>query len=433
MSVSNSSDEFDISTVVSGVAAALGRVMPEGISSITYTAGSEIFGQGDSGDCAYLIERGTVQVRQGGAGGQRTVARLGPGELFGELALAKDYSRTATLVALDETEVIPVTRDQFEQALGTADPLVRLVLRVALHRLHLLLTEADTPVESTTHTELEPEVQQDLHDTVQSRAISHIRLVRKLREGIRRNQFELHYQPIIAIEDGALAGFEALVRWMHPEDGVIAPAEFIWAAEQTGLIVPLGSWIVEHASHFLAKFLQIRDRQLPDAPPVFMSVNLSPRQLVDAQSADQLIAIIRETGVNAELLKMEITEGLLIGREDVAGVCLRKLKQCGVRLAIDDFGTGFSSLSYLTRFPVDTLKIDQSFVADIDNEGSRQIARTIIALAGSLDMDVIAEGVETRSQLHQLRELGCDYAQGHLFDTALVHDEALALARKRGY
>lgn len=420
-------------SIVDDVAATLGAAMPEGISSITFAAGAQIFRQGEWGDCAYLIERGVVEVRQERDGAQHAMARLGAGELFGEMALSKEYARTATLVAIEDTEVIPITRQQFEASLSGVDPLVRLVLRVGMHRMHAVLTQTRIPVESSTHTDAEPVIQSDFHDTVQSRAISHIRFVRKLREGIQRGQFHLYYQPIVNVADGRLAGFEALVRWLHPDDGLVAPGDFIWAAEQSGLIVPLGAWILEEASHFMAKFQRTRTRHLPDAPPVFMSVNLSPRQLTDARSADRLIDIMRKTGVDMSLLKMEITESSLIGREDVASVCLRKLKHCGVRLALDDFGTGYSSLSYLSRFEMDTLKIDRSFVIDMDNDASDRIVQSIIALAGLMNMDVIAEGVETVAQLEGLRALGCQYGQGYLFAPALVYDEALALASKRGY
>jgi hypothetical protein len=229
---------------------------------------------------------------------------------------------------------------------------------------------------------------------------------------LEREQIELHYQPIIRLEDNSIAGFEALMRWRHPQRGMLSPAEFIPLAEETGLIVPLGSYAVKRAAAELRRW----QSNFPRREALFCSVNVSARQLLRDEFFEDVINIL-ETQQPARLsLKLELTESVIMQNPDSMAQALAHLKDCGAGLSLDDFGTGFSSLAYLQRFPFDTVKIDRSFVADMaHNEETPVVLRSIIRLAHDLDMSVVAEGVETQVEASSLRGLKCEFAQGFLF------------------
>lgn len=239
-------------------------------------------------------------------------------------------------------------------------------------------------------------------------------------------EFRLYYQPIVALATGKLVGCEALIRWFHPERGLIAPAEFIPLAEDTGLIVPLGQWILTQACSQLRQWQQ----QFAMIPPLSVSVNLSTKQFSQPSLIEQIRQLLLQTELHSSQLnlnlKLEITESAIMENTELAQTMLEQLKAMGVQLLIDDFGTGYSSLSYLHRFPIDTVKIDQSFVSQMSSDHeSAEIVRAIVTLAHNLGMTVIAEGIETAEQLSQLRSLGAEYGQGYFFAQPLS-SEAIA-------
>jgi EAL domain-containing protein (putative c-di-GMP-specific phosphodiesterase class I) len=237
-----------------------------------------------------------------------------------------------------------------------------------------------------------------------------------LRRAVERQEFELFYQPIVSLSTGRIAGFEALVRWPHPEKGYIPPGDFIGLAEETGLIMPLGSWVLREACQQLCQW-QV---QFSQHLPLSVSVNLSSRQFSQPNLPELIQQILEETNLSPTSLKLEITESAIMENTESAMAMLLAIKQLGVQLSVDDFGTGYSSLGYLYRFPMDVLKIDQSFVSRIDVDGEKlELVRTITTLSWNLGMDVIAEGVETTKQLAQLKALKCEYGQGHLFAPAM--------------
>ncbi len=232
-----------------------------------------------------------------------------------------------------------------------------------------------------------------------------------LRKAIEDKQLVVHYQPIVSLRDGSVRGFEALVRWNHPERGLIAPGEFIGIAEESDLILLLGRSVLREACRQVADW----QRSLGPDFPLTVSVNVSSRQLSDPRLIEEVETALAETGLNPGSLVLEMTESTIMGNSEQTLITLHRLKQMRVGLEIDDFGTGYSSLSYLQRLPFDALKVDRSFVSELSaDNGSLDIVRAIVQLAHSLRLDVIAEGVETEEQLGRLREIGCDYFQGFL-------------------
>ncbi len=242
-----------------------------------------------------------------------------------------------------------------------------------------------------------------------SRAVALLRLETDLRRAMERNEFVLFYQPTVCLRSGRIHGVEALIRWLHPERGLVLPDDFIPHAEETGLIIPIGNWVLEEACRKMREWHR-------EFPHLTISVNLSVKQFTQSQLSLQVQNTLYETGLNPNCLMLEITESMLMENPESTATMLEQLKRLDVKIHIDDFGTGYSSLSYLHRFPIDTLKIDRSFVSRMAavNE-NLEIVRTIVTLAHNLGMDVIAEGVETAEQLAQLRALECERAQGYYF------------------
>ncbi|HZH91438.1 MAG TPA: EAL domain-containing protein [Pyrinomonadaceae bacterium] len=233
-----------------------------------------------------------------------------------------------------------------------------------------------------------------------------------LRMAVERNELVVYYQSIVDLETFKISGFEALVRWNHPERGFISPANFIPLAEETGLIVDIGEWVLRDACRQMERWQKI----FPSDPPLFVSVNLSSKQFIQSDLIQRVTRIIEETKINPEGLKLEITESAVMDNVETATQMLKNLRALGIKLSIDDFGTGYSSLSYLHRFPIDTLKVDRSFVVNMSEDSENvEIVRTIVSLAQNLGMNVIAEGVETKEQLAALRKLGCENGQGYFF------------------
>jgi diguanylate cyclase (GGDEF)-like protein/PAS domain S-box-containing protein len=261
-------------------------------------------------------------------------------------------------------------------------------------------------------------------------AVATLRMESELRRAIERGELILHYQPIVTLANGKLSGFEALVRWMHPERGQIEPQEFIPMAEETGLIVPLGQWVLGEVCRQIRAWTDNAEW----TTPVPVSANLSSRQFNQPDLVGNVREALAAAGTRPDCLRLEVTESAVMESGPAARHVLGELKALGIQLSIDDFGTGYSSLSYLHQFPVDTLKIDQSFVSRLDaTMQNLEIVRTIVMLAHNLGMNVIAEGVETADQALQLRRLGCEFAQGFLYSRPVEAAAAMALLRRRAF
>ena len=249
-----------------------------------------------------------------------------------------------------------------------------------------------------------------------ARAREQLQLESELRRTLGGRGLLFHYQPKISLRSGRIVGAEALIRWAHPEKGLIPPSKFIPLAEETGLIVDLGNWVLEESCRQIRSWLDAGLEMVP------IAINLSARQF-DLQLPKQLKAVTDRYGVPCELLKLEITESLLVrGPEKVISI-MNELAALGFQLALDDFGTGYSSLAYLKKFPITTLKIDRSFVLGIpEDENDCAIARAIVTMGKQLRQEIVAEGVETKEQMAFLRDLGCDQLQGYLFSSPIAAD-----------
>ena len=349
-----------------------------------------------------------------------TVARLGGDEfaiLIEDIHNLADCTRVAEHIHMQMQQPFEVgSRDVFASgSIGIA------LSTTGYERAEDLLRDADTAMYRAKAMGRSRHVVFDKH--MHASALALLDLETALRKAVEHKELALHLQPIIALKSGRLAGFEALVRWPRADGQIVSPLEFIPLAEATGLIVPLGRWVLEESCRLASRWA----RERPE-PAITIAVNISAKQLWHAGFIEDLKAILDTTGLPAHLLKLELTESLLMENAEASAAVLESLRSAGVALSIDDFGTGYSSLSYLQRFPIHTIKIDRSFVsgmAQVDSD--MMIVRTIVSLAHSLGLDLVAEGVETPDQMARLRALGCEFGQGYLFSKPVTVGEAEAL------
>ena len=268
------------------------------------------------------------------------------------------------------------------------------------------------------------------HASMQTDGLVRLNLESDLRQAIRRNEMVVYYQPIVTLESGEVTGVEALVRWQHPTRGLLLPGEFISVAEETGLIVPIGQWVLEQACRQVVAWRA----ELPEQAALMVSVNLSPRQFQQPNLVAEVSRALREAGLAPAWLKLEITEGVIMQDVEATIKTLVQLKELGVQLAIDDFGTGYSSLAYLKQLPLDILKIDRAFINGIGQDSEdTAIVRAIISMAKSLNLLITGEGVETAAQAALLREWACDKAQGYYFARPMSHADFTELLQAKPY
>ena len=384
--------------------------------------GETVFRRGDTGDCAYLIESGRIEIFVDDGAQTRVIATLGANELFGEMALLGDPRRSASAVAREPTRLAIISPEYLAQRLGTADPLLRHLLRLLAERCRGLLGSAAPEEPALTRAARAAE------DEDRARALARLRVQQSLERALVREEFAVHLQPIVRLGDGSVAGFEALLRWNHPERGRVPPDEFIPVAEESELINRIGHWVVGQTCSLLARL----DAEVPMRDQPFVALNLSGRQLGDPELPEVLRSSMASHRIAPPRIKLEVTETLLMEELDSAVALLERCRAAGMKVAIDDFGTGYSSLSYLHRLPADTLKLDRSFVQSLGAAvASRSIVSAVCGLAHQLGMDIVAEGVEKPVEAELLHRLGVDLAQGYLFGPALLYADAAEFCRRR--
>jgi EAL domain-containing protein (putative c-di-GMP-specific phosphodiesterase class I) len=370
-----------------------------------------IFSEGDAGDCAYIIESGAVEIVHHNAHGEQRLSLLGRGELFGEVALLDQQARTATARTTEDTVLIQIDHQLVQELLERSDPILRHLLQVILERFRNHPDQRDF-----THT---TNRKSSAHDAsrkeLQGVATQKLSLAHGITRALNHDEFELYYQPICDLANDRVAGFEALIRWHHPTDGLVPPMDFLWLAEQTGQIRQLGLWTLERAARDWPRLRQLTDHAQP-----FVSVNLSARQLTGDNLVEDVKSILARHNLAADALKLELTETVMVEQPALAMNILSQLIELGFHLALDDYGTGYSGLDKLQRYPIGTLKLDRAFVAPmLTSSHSLEIVRSSIELAHTLGMSVVAEGIETKEQRNVLIGLGCDYGQGWLFGKPL--------------
>lgn len=363
-------------------------------------AGEVIFRAGDPADCAYVVAAGHIEIYTGSGADLCRIAVISAGQLLGEMAILDNAPRSATAIAREASLLTVIDHSQLVARLSMADPVLNLLIKVLLNRLRgRLQTDSAETISATVASEA---------------VIERIRLENELKAGLSAGEMRLFLQPIAEMSNRRIIGFESLVRWQHPDRGMVRPDTFIKVAEESGIIGPLGSWILWEACRAAARLENEANHAGVQGCSAFVSINVSARQFHDLDFIPMLTAILSETGVSPHRIKLEITESILTDA-NAARAWISACKQLGVRIALDDFGTGYSSLSYLYEFDVDTLKIDQSFVRRmLQDTRCQHIVAAIIQLGKQLGMDIIAEGIETEQQFSQLAQMGCNYAQGYL-------------------
>lgn len=371
-----------------------------------------VFSLGDPGDSAYVIEEGCVEVLVGHGESQRRVAILTEGAMFGEVALLDGQPRTASVRTLVPTRLIRIDRGNVEELLLRADPVIQYLLRLLLERFRSA-HDAGPPANPALRSVA---VAERLHDSVDlhKAAVRTLSLAQDLSDAIDRNQLELFYQPLLSFSDASLVGFEALLRWRHPTLGMVNPMEFIALAEKTGLIHRIGHWVLQRAALDWAELRQHALRDGQDQP--FVSVNLSAPELSQAGIVQAVHHALAQQAMRPEELHIELTETAIIHSMAPVSTALHQLRELGVGIALDDFGTGYAGLDYLQTLPFSCLKIDKTFVQQINrSERSLHIVKAALELANSIGLTTIAEGIEDAATGAVLATMGCSLAQGFHF------------------
>ena len=397
--------------------------MTEIESKKSFKRGETIMRQGEPGQSAYIIEKGRVEILiTTPMGKEQLVGTRGAGTMIGEMALIDAAPRTATIKALEDCRLLEITKADFARRLENADPVLRMTSQVILTRYRDTLARMEITGENRNWP---PAEAIELNYAQQGDAVGNIKLANELHAAIDAQDIELHYQPIINLQTGKVVGFEALMRWEHAEKGFISPAVFIPVAEDSGLILKASRWALREACRALNRIEHAAG--YPDHS-LFMAVNFSSTDFAADDFVDSVYTTISETDLHADQIHLEITERLLMKQPENARDTLDMCRKAGMSIAIDDFGTGYSSLSYLHYFPIDTLKIDQSFVRDMHgNEQSMELVKSIISLGKNLKMKIIAEGVEKQEEGKALKDLGCDMAQGYYFSKPIPEQDLIDL------
>lgn len=388
--------------------------------------GKIICKQGAPGDSAYIIEQGSVDiVLTLPDNTEQVISTRSKGAMIGEMALVDKQKRTATVVAREDCTLLEITGEEFERRLTSTDPTIRMAMHVILLRYRDTLSRVGLLSDSG----LLPEVEKlERQSSGADEVVRSIRMVNEIKDALSKGHIHLFYQPINDIKDGHVLGFEALMRWLHPVRGIIPPNEFIPIAEESGLIVEMSKFALKRACEDLA----IIEKKLGMTGLLYMSVNFTGKDLAAENFTEYVYDILSRTDTAPEKIQIEITERMLMENPEAATQTLEFLRKAGFRIAIDDFGTGYSSLSYLHYFPINCLKIDHSFVSQMQhNDSSMRLVQSIVALAKNLDMTVTAEGIEEKSELDILNELQCEYGQGYFFSKPLARDEIIATLKEK--
>lgn len=387
-------------------------------TSKKYSKGDTIIQQGEDGNSAFIIDKGRVEILiEKDKGLIQRLGTRGDGAIIGEMSLIDNEPRTATVKAIEECELIEITRSDFDRRLKNSDPIINAITRIILARYRDIITKAHILGNSSGYPAPE-EIEKKYTD--ESRALDTLKFGHDFQDAIKEGHILLHYQPIIDIATNRTLGFEALMRWYHPTKGFISPEIFIPLAEQNDVMNDATYWVLSESCEMLKRL----EQQQGIEGELFISVNYSSNDIVNKNFNRNIKQVLIENNLKPEQLHIEMTERSLIEESTLAKDKLQTCRDTGVAVSIDDFGTGYSSLSYLHYFPINVLKIDRSFIKNMENDSvSLELVKTIITLGKNMNMKIIAEGIEQQSQQDILKDLGCDAGQGYLIAKPMPEDE----------
>ncbi|MBU6272971.1 MAG: EAL domain-containing protein [Betaproteobacteria bacterium] len=401
--------------------------VPAEFTRESFEAGVTVIESGAPGDCAYLIESGCCEVLVAADGGLRRIDVLSRDDLFGEMALLDSLPRTATIRTLVPTVLVRIERRYVQSLLEQTDPVIQYLMRLLLYRFRSERAAASAqPAAVAAPSWMQRPERLPAFDP-HAAALRTIWLARDLTQAIESGQLELHYQPIIDLRSGAMAGVEALVRWRHPTLGLVAPDEFILLAERTQVIHRMGRWVIQRALDDWPRIRALCDASVP----AFLCINLSAPELSEPGIVEFIGAALAARAIDGAELRVELTETVVIASLQSVARVAEALRAIGVGIALDDFGTGYSGLSYLQDLPFTALKIDRSFIGRmLGAPRSLHIVKSALALAAPLGLSTVAEGIEDAAAAQLLGELGCTFGQGYLY--AAPMDLAALQAWRRG-
>jgi EAL domain-containing protein (putative c-di-GMP-specific phosphodiesterase class I) len=381
-------------------------------------AGDVIFREGDEPTTGFLVEHGEVEIATTIHGKPIVLSHLRDGDLLGEMAVFDGEPRSATATALSDCVLFPIDREQISERLSKADPIIRALLEGQVKRYRGAIrairgVQLGEAIEPGTLAEIS--------------AGDKFRLETHLREALVGEGLDVRYQPIMHVASGRIAGYEALVRWNHPDRGPISPMEFVGLAEESGLIVLVGEYVFDTACRAVKRLIESGADPKP-----FIAVNVSARQLEHPGLIERVVARVEAAAVPRGSLKVEITESQALDHELVRAA-IELCHRHGIAVALDDFGTGYSHLTQMHKLEFDTLKIDQAFSGSmLSSPRSMAVVEAIVHMARALNADIVVEGIETEAMLDALRRLRCDYAQGYLIGRPQTIDELIMQSSAAG-
>lgn len=402
--------------------------MNQDLNRVFFQGKELVFSCGDPGDSAYVIEEGCVEVFAGEGSLQKRIALLTAGAMFGEVALLDRQARTASVRTLVPTRLIRIDRGHVEEMLSRSDPVIQYLLGLLLARFRNShdLHSGHLSAPGTLETRTQQQTGEDLHLA----AVRTLSLAQDLSNAVETDQFELHYQPLVALDGLMVCGYEALIRWRHPVLGLISPAEFIPLAEKTGLIHKIGQWVLHRST---ADWAELRPfcRSDADSKP-YMSVNLSAPELASPGIVDAIRSKLVEHRMDPSELRIELTETVIIQNMEAVSESVHQLRKLGTGVALDDFGTGYAGLDYLQTLPFTCLKIDRTFVQQMhESDRSVHIIRAALELARAMGLSTIAEGIEDAATGERLAAMGCSHAQGFYYARPMAKAQIATWATAR--
>lgn len=405
-----------------------------------FNKGDVIFQKGEERDFAYIIESGEVHIKNGEVQKDDFICSLGPGEIFGEMALMDSGRRSATAIAAEDTTAFVIPKHVIQKRLDALDPLISLLINLLVERYRSTRLHVPADIREGVEENLVRNMEDYVYKSQEkssfidaqrqrTMAIEELKSEQELRHALEEKQFIPYLQPIVELPSGKIKGFEALIRWNHPERGIVTPIEFIPVAERTNVIQLLDAMMLEQACLNIPALLEAAG---PGHEDLFISVNISGINFETLDMVEVIGNILKSTKADPKHIKLEVTESALIGDPDHAEDVLNGIRGLDLEIALDDFGTGYSSLNYLHKFSINTLKIDRTFVSELEKDTkSLDIVRAIVNLAKVFNLKVVAEGIEREKEVIALSGLGCEMGQGYLFGKPIDLEATKELLRSR--